>query len=308
MNVAEHDAVAHANQDSGSAARFSRADLMALTKARLSLLVLVTTFFGFWLASNDGVDGWLLFHTLFGTALTAAASSVFNQIMEMDIDGRMARTADRPLPSRRLAPTVAFGIGWGLAALGIVHLGVKVNGAAAMLAALTLLIYIFIYTPMKQASSLNTLVGAVAGAIPPVIGWAAAGGGLGVEALFLFGILFFWQLPHFLAINWMYRGQYRDAGFVMWANKDEKGSLTALLALVFSVGIMAWMAVPYLFGFGNLVSLVGGALLGGVMVALAVRFGKTRTREDARRLFFYTLIYLPMVLTLLALTWKVRSS
>ncbi len=308
MNVAEHEAVAHATDDSGIASRFSRADLMALTKARLSLLVLVTTFFGFWLASGTGIAWMLLVHTLFGTALTAAASSVFNQIMEMDIDARMARTADRPLPARRLAPPLAFGIGWGLAALGIVHLGVKVNASAAMLAALTLLIYIFVYTPMKQASSLNTLVGAVAGAIPPVIGWVAAGGSFGIEALFLFGVLFFWQLPHFLAINWMYRDQYRNAGFVMWANRDDRGTLTAVLSLVFSICTTVWMALPCLFGFGNLVSLVGGTILGGVMIALAVRYGKTRSRIDARRLFFYTLIYLPLVLGLLAFTWIDKAS
>lgn len=309
MKVAENDAVPPAKGESRAVACFSRADLMALTKARLSFLVLVTTFFGFWLASSGKDIEWmLLIHTLIGTALTAAASSVFNQIMEMDIDARMARTADRPLPARRLAPSVAFGIGWGLAALGIVHLGVKVNALAAMLAALTLLIYVFVYTPMKQASSLNTLVGAVAGAIPPVIGWAAAGGGFGIEALFLFGVLFFWQLPHFLAINWMYRDQYRDAGFVMWANRDEQGTLTAVLSLVFSICTTAWMALPYLSGFGNPVSLVGGTILGGAMIVLAVRYGKTRTREDARRLFFYTLIYLPLVLGLLALTWIDRSA
>jgi len=303
MNVVEHSAVVPANEETGGAARFSRADFMALTKARLSLLVLVTTFFGFWLASGSGLDGILLLHTLLGTALTAAASSVFNQLMEMDIDARMARTADRPLPARRLAPGVAFGIGWALAALGIVHLGVKVNAPAALLAALTLLVYVFVYTPMKQASSLNTLVGAVAGAIPPVIGWTAAGGGFGIEALFLFGLLFFWQLPHFLAINWMYRDQYRDAGFVMWANRDERGTLTARLALAFSLGLAAWLAVPYLFGFAGILSLVGGLLLGVQMVILAVVYGKSRTREDARRLFLYTLIYLPLVLGLLALTW-----
>lgn len=277
---------------------------MALTKARLSLLVLITTFMGFWLASRDGIQWMLLIHTLIGTALAAAASSVFNQLMEIDIDSRMKRTADRPLPSRRLPVPAALAIGAILGALGIVHLAVKVNAGASMLAALTLFIYVFVYTPMKQRSTLNTIVGAVAGAIPPMIGWVAGGGGYTIEAWFLFGLLFFWQLPHFIAINWMYRDQYRDAGFVMWANTDDSGGKSAVLALLFSMCITVLFALPYFYGFAGIVSLVGGVLLGGVMVALSVNFGKLRTREAARRLFFYTLIYLPLSLILLVISWK----
>ncbi len=303
MKVAEHPPMAHPHRSADAA--FTRADFMALTKARLSLLVLVTTFVGFWLASGSGGIQWMLLaHTLFGTALAAAASSVFNQLMEMEVDARMARTADRPLPAKRLPAPAAFGIGWALAAFGLVHLGVKVNTPASMLAGLTLFLYVFVYTPMKQKSSFNTIVGAVAGAIPPVIGWVAAGGSFGIEAAFLFGVLFFWQLPHFLAINWMYREQYRDAGFVMWANDDDGGSRTAILSLVFSVCLVVLFAVPYVFGFGNVVSLIVGGGLGGLMVALAVGFGRLRTRVAARKLFFYTLIYLPLALVLLVFTWQ----
>jgi len=304
MIVAENPTYVTSSSKTGvSPSTFTRADLMALTKARLSLLVLVTTFIGFWLASSDGINWMRLVHTLIGTAFAAAASSVFNQLMEIDIDSRMKRTADRPLPAKRLPAPAALVIGTLLAAFGILHLTMNVNDDAAMLAALTLFIYVFIYTPMKQRSTFNTIVGAVAGAIPPMIGWVAGGGGYTIEAWFLFGVLFFWQLPHFIAINWMYRDQYRDAGFVMWANTDESGSKSAALSLLFSMCITILFAVPYFCGFAGIGSLIGGALLGGVMVAMAVNFGKLRTRQSARKLFFYTLIYLPIALALLVISW-----
>ncbi|MGY8690544.1 MAG: protoheme IX farnesyltransferase, partial [Verrucomicrobiales bacterium] len=196
---------------------------MTLTKARLSALVVVTTLFGYLLGSRGGnFDGWLLLHTLIGTTLCAFAAAAYNQIMEMEADAKMERTADRPLPSRRMSPEFAFVLGWILAAIGIVHLLMRVNLPAASLAAATIAVYIFIYTPLKTRSTTNTLVGAVSGALPPLIGWAAAGKALYTpEAVFLFGLLFFWQLPHFLAINWMYRDQYVKGGFVMWSNDDD---------------------------------------------------------------------------------------
>ena len=200
-----------------------RADLGVLMKVRLNTFVLITTFFGFvlgslrvaggWKALVTGFDGWLLVHTLFGTAAAAFGSAAFNQLMEIDLDARMRRTAGRPLPARRMDPMLAFGVGWVLSAVGIIHLAVKAGDLAAYLTAGTLALYVFIYTPLKRFSSLNTLVGAVPGAVPPVIGWVAAGGRLTWEALFLFGLLFLWQLPHFLAINWICREEYELAGY-----------------------------------------------------------------------------------------------
>ena len=292
----------------------SRADVMALTKARLSLMVLVTTFIGFWVAARSigQFDWWLLVHTLIGSALAAAASSVFNQLIEIDIDAKMKRTADRPLPARKITPTAAFVLGWVLAALGLLHLGRMVNTGAAVLTGLTLVVYVFIYTPMKQKSSWNTIVGAVSGAIPPMIGWVAATGKSGSfldslwtpECWFLFGLLFLWQLPHFVAINWMYRDQYRDAGFVMWSNDDESGAKTANLAILFSAMTLALMVVPQVYGFAGVGFLVGGVILSGVMLWLAVQFRRECSRGAARKLFFYTLIYLPLVLVLLVVFWS----
>ncbi len=286
-------------------APLTRADFMTLTKARLSALVVVTTMFGYLLGCRGGTfDLWILLHTLFGTTLCAFAASVYNQILEMDADAKMKRTADRPLASRRMAPELAFGLGWLLAAVGILHLLMQVNLAAASLAAGTIAVYIFVYTPLKTRSSTNTLVGAVSGALPPLIGWAAAGKSLySAEALFLFGLLFFWQLPHFLAINWMYRDQYEQGGFVMWCNGDETGVKTGRLTVGFSIVTFLFMLFPYFTGHASVVYLIGTTLFTGFLLALSVRFYKSRERRHARQLFFYTLLYLPVMLAVVLLAW-----
>ncbi len=290
----------------------ARDDLMALTKARLSGLVVVTTLAGYWLGVERGgqPDVWRLVHTVFGTALCAFGSAVFNQLIEIDVDARMARTADRPLPGRRIPAAAAFVIGLVLSGWGVVHLVGKVNAEAAALAAATLVVYLFIYTPLKQRSASNTLVGAVSGALPPVLGWAAAAGPdpaavafrwewlLRTESWWLFALLFLWQLPHFLAINWMYRDDYRRAGFVMWSNDDDSGARTSALALVFSAAMIPVALWPAWAGFAGWT--VAAALLALTLwlVWLAVRFRRDRTRGSARTLFFATLAYLPLALVI----------
>jgi len=282
-----------------------RQDLAVLMKVRLNFFVLVTTLFGFLLASRGGDIQWMkLVHTIIGTALAAFGSAAFNQLMEVDLDARMRRTADRPLPSRRMDPLVAFGIGWILSAIGIIHLAVQVGHLAAYLTAATVAIYVFIYTPLKRFSSANTLVGAVPGAIPPMIGWVGAGGGLGWEAWFLFGILFFWQLPHFIAINWLCREEYEAAGYKMWSNGDVSGRKSGILSAVFALVLAAFSLLPAWFGFANVIWSIGGPLLALLMMALALRFAKDGERTSARRLFFFTLLYLPVALLILLLAWR----
>lgn len=290
----------------------AKADLIALTKARLSGLVVVTTLAGYWLGVERGgmADGWRLGHTVFGTALCAFGSAVFNQLIEIDADARMTRTADRPLPGRRIPAAAAFLIGLILSGWGVVHLVNKVNAEAAALAAATLVIYLFVYTPLKQRSACNTLVGAVSGALPPVIGWAAAAGPdpaavafrwswlNRAEAWWLFALLFLWQLPHFLAINWMYRDDYRRAGFVMWSNDDESGALTSALALAFSASMIPLSLWPTAAGFAHGSVAVGLSALTLWLVWLSAKFRRDRTRASARRLFFATLAYLPLALIL----------
>jgi heme o synthase len=282
-----------------------RQDLSVLMKVRLNFFVLVTTFFGFLLASfGSGVEWMTLLHTIVGTAAAAFGSAAFNQLMEVDLDARMKRTADRPLPSRRMDPLVAFGIGWVLSAVGIIHLAVQVGHLAAYLTAATVAIYVFIYTPLKRFSSTNTLVGAIPGAIPPVIGWVGGGGALGWEAAFLFGLLFFWQLPHFIAINWLCRDEYESVGYKMWSNGDLSGRKSGLLSAMFALMLAVFSLLPAFLGFANLLWTIVGPLLALMMVGLALRFSRDGERSSARRLFLFTLLYLPVALLVLMLAWR----
>ncbi len=315
------DSMSDVNQEATTiaapAAGMWRADLLALTKFRLSALVIITTFFGFWLNSKQGVDLGLLLHTIIGASLAAFGAAVFNQLMEIEPDSRMKRTADRPLPSRRMEPGIAFGIGWLLSAFSLIHLAKMVNVESAAVTALTLAVYLFIYTPMKQRSEWNTIVGAVSGALPPLIGWAGAAGAakegdayfrldlfFSPGAAYLFLLLFLWQLPHFFAINWMYRDEYRKGGFVMWANEDDTGSRTARLAIIFSILSAALMFLPVMCGRTNGYFLIPSLLINGMLIALSLRFQKARDRSAARKLFLFTLLYLPALLVCTAMFWR----
>ncbi len=314
------DLIAPAPAPAPAPASFSREDFMTLTKARLSALVVVTTFAGFVLASGsraftDSALLWRLVHCIAGTTLTAFGAAVFNQLMEMGPDAKMQRTAGRPLPAEKLPPAAAFVLGWVLCALGIMHLGVKVNTEAAAMAVLTLVTYLFIYTPMKRRSVLNTLVGAVSGALPPVIGWVAHSGGkeisrtllrmdllLAPQSLFLFSLLFLWQLPHFLAINWMYREEYVRGGFVMWCNTDTTGEATARRCIGWALLLLPLAVWPPLAGFTSWWFAPPALLLGAWLLTLSVAFLKNPERARARKLFLATLLYLPGMLAALLLT------
>lgn len=283
-----------------------REDLTVLMKVRLNFFVLVTTFFGYLLARKGMAIEWAtLFHTLIGTAAAAFGSAAFNQLMEIDLDRLMKRTADRPLPARRMNPITAFGVGWVLSALGIIHLAVMVGPAAAYLTAATVAIYVFVYTPLKRISSINTLVGAIPGAIPPMIGWVGGGGGVfDPESWFLFGILFFWQLPHFVAINWLCRQEYEDAGYKMWSNGDLSGKRSGILCVLFSMVLAVFSVLPAIWGFANFLWLIGGPTFALAILALSARFIRDGERASCRQLFFSTLIYLPAALALLWIAWE----
>lgn len=285
-----------------------RSDIAVLAKFRLNALVLVTTLFGYILARKGApMEWWTLFHVVFGTALVAFGSAAINQLMEIEEDARMTRTANRPLPARRLPPIFAFAFGWLLTAFGIIHLAAKVNPAnpqAAYLAAITLAIYVFVYTPLKRRSSTNTLVGAIPGAIPPVIGWLAGGQGYDLGALFLFGLLFFWQLPHFVAINWLCREEYESAGYVMWSNGDVSGRRTATLATAFSACLLGLTFIPFATGLAGWLYLIPALILACMMLSLALIFLQSPARESARRLFLFTLVYLPLAMMSLVIGWK----
>jgi protoheme IX farnesyltransferase len=274
-------------------------DLVELVKARLTLLVLITTFVGFCMASGGRLDLMQLFYTLIGTALVAAASQTLNQVIEVDVDRLMERTKDRPLPAGRIKRIHALLFGAAMAASGLVVLAVVVNIPAACMAAATLLIYLGLYTPLKRHTPFCITVGAVAGAIPPALGWVAAKPSMDAGAWVLFAILFFWQMPHFLAIAWMYREEYAGAGFVMLRPKDTNGSATAAESFIFTVALLAAAVAPYFLGLATPVYLAGAVVLNAVMLFCAVQFLLKRTRHSSRRLFFASIIYLPVLLALL---------
>lgn len=277
-------------------------DLMTLTKARLSLLVIITTFVGFCMASGASLDWMQLLHAIGGTTLAAAAAGVLNQRIEIKVDRLMERTRHRPLPAGRMKPAVALVLGIALGGTGTAWLWLTTNALAAALAAATILIYIALYTPLKRRTSLCTVVGAIAGAIPPVIGWTAVHPSLDLGAWVLFGILFTWQMPHFLAIAWMYRDEYAQAGFVMIRQDDSSGSATATQSLLYTLALVVITAIPFFAGLNSSVYLVIGLLLDSVMLVCALRFLFDRTRPTARMLFFASIFYLPLILGLMIFT------
>jgi protoheme IX farnesyltransferase len=274
-------------------------DLLELTKARLTSLVLVTTFVGFCLGGTDGLAWVTLLHCLAGTALVAGGAAAFNQWLERGPDAGMRRTRERPLPAGRMTPRFAFWLGTALSVAGTLWLALGTNALTAALAFATWAVYVVAYTPLKRLSSSCTLVGAVSGAIPPVIGYAAAGGGLDAVAAFLFGVLFLWQMPHFLAVNWLYREEYETAGFRMWSNGDLDGKKSARISVTFALALLVLtvgFVPPGLFVFAYYPV---AALLVGVWLIAAIRWTLRRDRSSARMVFLLSIVYLPLVLGLM---------
>jgi len=271
-----------------------------LTKPRITLMVLVTCAAGFVLAQGNlhwGVaEIALLLHVLAGTGLAASSASVLNQVMERDHDARMRRTAARPLPSGKLdtIPAAIFGVA--LCVVSVIWLTAAVNVLTAVLAAVTTVSYVLVYTPLKRVSSLSTVIGAAPGAMPPVMGWAASTDMLGPGAWALFGILFFWQLPHFLAIAWMYRADYARGGFLMLPVIEPDGASTARQAVVWAAALIPLSLVPTALGLVGPVYAAGALILGLGYLAASISFGRKRTGPAGRNLLIASILYLPGIL------------
>jgi len=289
--------------DAGSAVSLKEraADYLELTKPRITTLVLCTTLVGYALAARGGFDLVRLFHTLAGTALVAGGASALNQVLERERDQRMHRTRNRPVASGRLAANAASVLAVDMATLGLVWLAVGVNRGACLVAALTLAAYVLAYTPLKRHSAWCTVVGAVPGALPPVIGWVAGAGRIEPGALALFALLFTWQLPHFYAIAWLYREDYARGGFPMLSVGDATGRRTAGAILGTTVLLLAASVAPLALGLGGVFYLAAAAVLGVAFLALALGFARHRSDRSARWLFLASVLYLPIVLGLLAL-------
>ncbi len=279
-------------------------DLLTLTKVRVNTLVVATTAGGYWLASSGTIDPLLLFNACAGTALVAGGAAAINQVSERDIDRLMVRTRRRPLADARMPVVEAVALALGLTAVGLFMLWITTGLLAALVALATFLSYAFVYTPLKRITSLSTIVGAVPGALPPLIGWAAARGTLlepAPWALFLIG--FFWQLPHILAIGWMYREDYARAGLPLLAVVDTTGAITGRQAMLWAAALIPVSLLPstpavHVTGLGYL---AGALPLGLVQFALAARFARDRSARRARQLFYMTLVYLPLLWLLMVL-------
>lgn len=280
--------------------RFS--DFAELVKARLTFLVLLTTAVGYYLGETNAFNLMGLLRVFLGTALTAAGAAALNQWWERRLDALMNRTRERPIPAGRM--TALSGLFWGvvLSVSGVAYLARACNLLAAGLAAFTIILYIFAYTPLKKISDANTLIGAIPGAIPPLIGWAAARGELGIGAWSLFAILFFWQLPHFFALSWMYRADYARAGFRMISNDDESGARSSSQSVLFCILLMIISGIPFHLRLTNAWYLLFSLILSALFTFMAMRFHKRRTARDARNLFLASIIYLPLLLALLVAT------
>jgi len=276
------------------------ADLLALAKPRVVLMILVTTAVGYYAGLTGAPDYARLLHVLVGTLLAAGGALALNQYWERDVDARMERTRARPLPDGRLAPLEALLFGSTLTALGLVYTGAFVGELALAITLATAALYLFAYTPLKRRTPLCTLVGAVPGALPPVTGWVAAREGFGVGAWVLFGILFLWQLPHTLAIARLYRDDYARAGVRLLPVVDADGSSTERQIVTGCLALLVVSLLPTLIGIAGPVYFVGAFLLGAAFVALGARQALVPSTVAARRVLFASLLYLPALLALLA--------
>ena len=272
-------------------------DYLELSKARIVFMILITTGAGYLLA--EPFSWVVLVHVLLGTALVAGGTNALNQCWEHDLDGMMARTRRRPIPAGRMELRTAVTYSIAISVAGIAYLAVAVNPLSALIAFATLVSYVFVYTPMKTRSTLCTLVGALPGAMPPLIGWAGATGSLATPAWLMFGIMFLWQMPHFLAISWIYRDDYARAGFQMTSVHDADGTTTSRHAVGYSVALLAVSILPAALGHASLTYFAGALLAGAAMLWFAGAFAARRTMASAKKLFMFSNLYLIAIMALM---------
>jgi len=283
------------------------ADYVALTKPGVVVMVLITTLVGYHLGADGALDPLRILDTLVGTALAAGGTLALNQYLERDLDGLMARTRLRPLPGGRLKPVEALAFGGGILLLGLGWLLLRVGPLPALVTATTAVTYLLVYTPLKPVTSLCSLAGAIPGALPPVAGWAAARGTLGLEPWVLFGIMFLWQIPHSLAIGRMYRDDYARAGIRVLPVVDTDGLSTGTQVVGNCLALLPVALLPTLIGLAGPVYFLVALVLGIGFLWSAIGLARSRTVADARRLLFASLIYLPVLLGVLALDKLVMS-
>jgi protoheme IX farnesyltransferase len=275
-----------------------------LAKARIVFLVLITTACGY-LTGAQRVEAGTLINVLLGTALLAAGTNGLNQYVERELDAKMNRTRSRPLPEGRISPRAALLFSSGIAIIGTAYLALAVNWLSAALGLFTLMSYVFVYTPLKRMSTINTLVGAIPGAVPPLIGWTAATGSLGFGGWIAFGIVFLWQLPHFMAISWLYREDYARGGFRMLAVEDRDGRAVASQALWYSIALVPVTLAPTFAGLAGPYYLAGAVLGVTAMIVASIRFLRDRSKGPARALFMISNLFLLTMMLLLVVDVRI---
>ncbi|MEA2176164.1 MAG: heme o synthase [Blastocatellia bacterium] len=274
---------------------------LELTKPRITFLIVLTAAAGFCLGARAPFDYLNLTHAMIGIALLSSGIAALNQYMERDLDALMRRTAARPLPSGKLSPLEAFIFGLGVTIIAELYLGVLVNPLTALLGLTVIVGYLLCYTPLKTRTSLSTVVGAFPGAMPPLIGWAAARGEMGLEAWVLFGILFLWQFPHFLAIAWMYREDYARAGIMMLPVVEPEGRITGQQIILYTAILLPVSLLPTLLGTSGRIYFFGALILGSGFLYSSIRAALSKSRQQARRLLLASVIYLPLLFVLMVL-------
>mgnify|MGYP002630276569 CR=1 FL=1 len=271
-------------------------DWFSLTKPEITFLVTISALAGFILASENGVDGWLLIWTLVGISLTSAGGCALNHYLEWELDGLMKRTAYRPIPSGRILPETAKWFGVALVVVGVGLLCPLTNPLTGVLAAATVALYVFVYTPMKRKSTLNTLVGTLPGALPVLGGWTAATGSVGAGGWVLFGVLLCWQMPHFYALAWMYKKDYEKGGFAMLTVSDPEGTATAQQMVFYTVGMIVCSIIPTFLGLSSWIYLIGALALGIWFMVPVLKFYFSRSVLHAREVLKASVMYIPLLL------------
>jgi protoheme IX farnesyltransferase len=296
-----------AQQNRTSSFLSTLSDYWALTKPEVNFLILITTFAGFYLASTNGSVNFhslLAFHTLLGTLLVAGGTATLNQALEFSFDRQMRRTARRPVAADRIQRSRAFVCGVSLALAGAAYLYIEVNVLACSLAILTLATYLLLYTPLKRVTPLCILVGAFPGAMPPLIGWAAARGRLDPEVWVLYGIVFLWQFPHFMAIAWMYREDYGRAGYLVLPLNEQRDRYVIWQSFAASLVLLAVSLVQAFYEKSSLVYFAGALMIGTIFSYYSARLALRKSNTSARQLLVASILYLPAIFVLMMLDRK----
>ncbi|MFM8315811.1 MAG: heme o synthase [Deltaproteobacteria bacterium] len=270
-------------------------DVVQLTKPRICVLALLMATLGYLMGSHTEISPWHFVFSLLGTGLVGAASCIFNQIAEKDVDSLMVRTQNRPIPAGRIETEEALKYGIAMGLLGELVLLFAVNSITAILGAVTLLTYVGVYTPSKKMTPMSTLIGAIPGAMPPLMGWTASYGSVSIQGIILFMILFLWQIPHFLAIAWLYREDYARASLPILSVVDEKGFATSKQVILYSIALLPLTLVPTVWGITGTAYLWGALLLGLLYLICGILLSVYQTRPYARLLFIVSILYLPVL-------------